>query len=479
MADPTPADAPAQQPEKPVPQNMRNYQAKALSALERNPDLAITMLLQCVQTCPWFDEARQNLRKATIARYLQKHGGHAAPSPLAGASAMFAKMKVNGLAKKGKVDEALQECEKLLEKDPLNIHLVKLFADTAIAAGRTVTAHDTLEIVQQHTDPSNLAALEAVGRLFLNLKDYKRARECLERVHRAKPTDAAINKILKDTEALATLNSGWEQAAKSGNYRDTLANKKQAEELEAAAKSVKTEADADTLIRQAIAKIEKEPKNVNYYLALVGLYLQQKRYAEGLDTIARAREIIGQDPELDRRYAAVRIEKFDADIAALQEAGQAEQAAAMQAERDQYVFDDIAERVQRYPNDQHLRYELGAQYHKYGYPDEAIQQFQISQRSPKDRVQSLYLMAECFRQKGMLDMAVEQLRTALEQLPGMNAEKMDVYYLLGEISEQQGDLDGASKYFKEIYRADVTYKDISERVQRIYAAQHAKEGPTA
>lgn len=475
MADTTPADASAQQQTgKPVPQNMRNYQIKALATLERNPDLAINMLLQCVQTCPWFDEARGNLRKAAIARYLQKHGGHAASNPLAGASALFLKMKVNGLAKKGKVDEALLECEKAMLPDPLNIHLVKLFADTAIAAGRPVVAHDALEIVQAHTDPQNLALLEAVGRLFVELKDYKRARECLERVHRAKPTDAAVNKILKDTEALATLNSGWEQAAKSGNYRDTLKDKKQAEELEAAAKSVKTEADADTLIRQTIAKIEKEPKNVNYYLSLVGLYLQQKRYAEGLDVIARAREIIGQDPELDRRYAAVKIEKFDADIAALKEAGQEERAAAMQAERDQYVFDDIAERVQRYPNDQHLRYELGAQYYKYGYPDEAIQQFQISQRSPKDRVQSLYLMAECFRQKGMLDMAVEQLRTALEQLPGMNADKMDVYYLLGEISEQQGNLEDASKYFKEIYRADVTYKDINERVQRIYEQQKAK-----
>ena len=161
-------------------------------------------------------------------------------------------------------------------------------------------------------------------------------------------------------------------------------------------------------------------------------------------------------------------------FAALTEAGDAEGAANKQAERDQYVFDDIAERVQRYPNDQHLRFQLGEQYWKYGYPDEAIQQFQISQRSPKDRVQSLYLMAECFRQKGMLDMAVEQLRTALEQLPGMNADKMDVYYLLGEISEQQGDLDEAAKYFKEIYKADVTYKDVSDRVQRIYEQQKAK-----
>lgn len=474
MADTTPAGAPAQAPAKPIPQNMRNFHAKALSALERSPDLAINMLLQCVQACPWFDEARGNLRKATIARYLQKHGGHAPANPLAGASAVFQKMKVNGLVKKGKFDEAIAECEKLLEKDPLNVHLVKLFAETAIAAGRPVVAHETLDIVQAHTDPTNLATIEAVGRLFLQLKDYPRARECLERVHRAKPADAEINRILKDTEALATLNSGWEQAAKSGNYRDTLANKKQAEELEAAAKSVKTASDAETLIADAIRKVQKEPKNVNYYLSLVGLFLQQKRYDEGLQWIAKAREIIGQDPELDRRYSAVKIEKFDADIAALQEAGEAEKAAEMQAERDQYVFDDIAERVQRYPNDQHLRYELGAQYYKYGYPDEAIQQFQISQRSPKDRVQSLYLMAECFRQKGMLDMAVEQLRTALEQLPGMNAEKMDVYYLLGEISEQQGNLAEASKYFKEIYRADVTYKDISARVQRIYEAQKAQ-----
>ena len=83
-------------------------------------------------------------------------------------------------------------------------------------------------------------------------------------------------------------------------------------------------------------------------------------------------------------------------------------------------------------------------------------------------------MAQCFRQKGMQDMAVEQLSGALEQLPSMDKQKMDVYYLLGEICEEEGKLDEAAKYFKEIYRADVTYKDVSDRVQRIYEAQKAK-----
>lgn len=84
-------------------------------------------------------------------------------------------------------------------------------------------------------------------------------------------------------------------------------------------------------------------------------------------------------------------------------------------------------------------------------------------------------MAHCFVEKGMLDMAVEQLKSSLELLPSMDKQKMDVYYMLGELYEKEGRLDDASKYFKEIYRADVTYKDIADRVQRIYAAQKEKE----
>ena len=189
--------------------------------------------------------------------------------------------------------------------------------------------------------------------------------------------------------------------------------------------------------------------------------------------------MVGQDPQLDLRYAVVKTEKYDSDIAALKEAGDEAKAAELQAERDQYVFNDIAERVQRYPNDQHLRYQLGEQYWKYSdqdpsLVDEALQQFQISQRSPKDRVASLYLMAKCFVKKDMTDMAIEQLKSSLELLPSMDKQKMDVYYMLGELFEKEGRLDDASKYFKEIYRADVTYKDIADRVQRIYAAQKEK-----
>ena len=45
--------------------------------------------------------------------------------------------------------------------------------------------------------------------------------------------------------------------------------------------------DKEKADKKALRKIEKEPKNVNYYLALVNLYLQQKRYDEAQEARKR------------------------------------------------------------------------------------------------------------------------------------------------------------------------------------------------
>ena len=344
-----------------VPQSIRNLHLKAKAALERNPDLAIDMLSRCVLSCPFFTDARVDLRKAEIARYLKKHKGKVSPNPLGALSTVFPKMKISGLVKKGKGDEAIAEAEKLLKDNPLDINLVKLFAETTFSAGRPEAGRSTMEVVKNHIPASDIASFAILGKLYYSIQDYRRARECLERVHAAKPADSAISKMLKDAEALAT-SGKWEEASESGDFRKALQNKAQVEQLDAANKSVKTADDAEKIIADTLAKIEKEPKNVNYYLSLVGLYLQQKRYDEALSSIDKAREYVGQDPALDLKYSDVKIEQYDAKIAELEAAGDAAGAQNLALERDQYVFNDIAERVQRYPNDQHLRYQLGEQY---------------------------------------------------------------------------------------------------------------------
>ena len=263
MADETTeVQAPAEEAEKPVPQNIRNLHIKAQGSLERNPDLAIDMLLRCVNACPWFLQARTDLRKAEIGRYLLKHNGKVAVSPLAAAQAFFPKMKIAGLVKKQKFAEALVECEKLLLNDPLNIHFVKLFAETAIAAGRSPAGLMTMELAKEHIPANDVDATLVLGQLYFQTKNYPKAVECFDIVHRARPTDAAIGKMLKDAEALNTSGT-WEEAASAGDFRKAFQDKKMVEELDAANKSVKTADDAAKIIAETLKKIEKEPKNVN------------------------------------------------------------------------------------------------------------------------------------------------------------------------------------------------------------------------
>ena len=137
-------------------------------------------------------------------------------------------------------------------------------------------------------------------------------------------------------------------------------------------------------------------------------------------------------------------------------------------ERSQFVFDDLIQRVERYPNDLRLRFELGQQYLQYESYDDAIQQFQLAQRSPKERTDALFGLARCFRLKGQSDMAVMQLETALEQLPVMNDQRKQVLFELGEISEANGNTERAFTIYREIYGADIGYRDIGAKMERMY-----------
>ncbi len=456
-----------------VPQNVKNLHNKAVSALERdNLDFAIELFLKCVEMAPAYLGARRNLRLAEVARFKRARKGKLA-HVLASITGFPHQLKVKALLKADKPYEALMAAEQLMRIDPLHVGFGRIYADAAVAAEQPDAAVLTLEIMREHA-PASIDVVEALGRLYHTVKNYKAARECLEKVLVLRPHDGDVAKLLKDAEALATLNSGWDEAHREGKgYQSVLANKEQAVQLERAGKAVKTTEDAESLIAEARAKIEAEPNNLNYRLNLGHVLMQQKRYDEAIEVLTDARKVNAADPELDRRITNAKVAKYDAEIAALRERGEADASLKLEEERNQFVFDDLSERVQRYPNDARLRYELGLKYFENDYFDEAIQQLQLAQKSPKDRVQALYHLALCFHAKGLLDMAAAQLEQAAELLPALNPEKIGILYELAGIYQEEGKLDEAAKLYKEIYRVDVTYRDVAKKIEEIYAAQKA------
>jgi tetratricopeptide (TPR) repeat protein len=275
--------------------------------------------------------------------------------------------------------------------------------------------------------------------------------------------------LLKNCEAQATMNSGWvETAGKKGGFQNLIANKEQAKKLDQANKAVVTGDDAEALIAEKIAQIANEPKNMNFRRALARLYIQSKRFEEAIQCLQEALEVSGSmDPELDRMLSQTQVLYYDQLIEQYRAAGDENAVVELMNEKNQFVFDDLASRVERYPNDLHLRYELGVLYYQNEYYDEALEHLQLAQRSPKDRLWALYYLAMCFMMKGQSDMAVMQLETARDAIPTMDDLKKNVVYQLGLCAENAGDLEKAYQYYKDVYSTDVGFADLSERMLNV------------
>ena len=450
-------------------QKAQNFTNRGRQAMEgRKFDLAVEMFLQALTFVPDALETRRMLRAAQIAKFKSNP-----PSALAlkmqGMGSYFARQKVLGLAKKGQGIEAMAEAEKLMCQNPLDPNNIECAVKAAEAANKPEAAAVTVEAAYEcgNNDP---ALLERVATYYTIAKRFDKARDAYQKLAALKPGDQRILQLLKNTEAQATMSAGWNDAVgKKGGFQQLIANKEQAKKLDQANKAMVVGDDADALIAEKIAQIEKEPGNLNFYRALARLYSQNKRFGEAIATLEKAVAINSSDPELDRMLSSTRTADYEYRIEQLKAAGKAQEAADLEAEKNQFVFDDLAARVERYPNDLHLHFELGLQYFTYEYYDEAVQHFQLAQKSPKDRLESLYYLAMCFVQKGQVDMGVMQLETARDQIPTMDELKKKIVYQLGLCAEQSGDLEKAYAYYKDVYSTDVTFADLNTRMLDVAA----------
>ena len=454
-------------------QKAQNFTNRGRQALESGRfELAVDMLMEAVSAAPDVLETRKLLRAAQIANF-RRNGKVGFGAKL---GYMMARQKIMGLVKKGQGAEAMAEAEKLLCQNPLDPDNIEAAVKAAECAGKTDHAAISVEAAYEcsNKDP---ALLERVATYYQMAKNWTKARDAYQKLAEVKPGDQRILSLLKNTEAQATMNAGWEQTAgKKGGFQALIANKEQAKKLDAANKAVITGDDAEALIAEKLAQIEKEPKNMNARRALARLYNQNKRYEESINCLNEAIQAAGaMDPELDRMLSQTTVLYYDQLIEQCRAEGNEEGVADLEGQKNQFVFDDLAQRVERYPNDLHLRYELGVQYFTYEYYDEALEHLQLAQKSPKDRLWALYYLAMCFLMKGQTDMAVMQLETARDAIPTMDDLKKKVVYQLGLCAEESGDLEKAYQYYKDVYSTDVGFADLSERMLAVSQAIKAQQ----
>lgn len=445
---------------------------RGFAAFERgNTEYAIELFLSCIQTDPSNIQARKYLRYAEIKRYL------ANKNPVL---RMIKKwlaypyyLRSITKLKSGKKESALMDAEFALKDNPLEVTYIKQFVESAISCGFIDIAIQTLEIAREHL-PNDLTILNCLGTLYQKVGRTRAARECFERLCEISPNDPSAIKALKDAMALESLQEdGWERAAVSGgSYRDLLKDEREAEILERESKEGKTVQDVEFLIMDITKRLEKEPENINYLRVLANLYANKKDFVKAKEVIAKAIKLNPTDPELDATIARITLEEYDSIIEALHAEGKIKEAEDKQKEKEEYRYQNLMERVKRYPNDSRLKFDLGTVLYNRKEINEAIRLFQQCLRNPELRVKALYYLGLCFKEKNQYDLSIEQFKTAVNEYPNMDELKKEILYEMGLVYEILNQPEEATNAYKRVYQVDIGFHDIAERIDRLYKKQH-------
>jgi tetratricopeptide (TPR) repeat protein len=456
-----------------LPRDLRMLFTKGNDALQReNLDYAIDLFNQILAKEPALYDCRKALRTAQMRKAGKGGGFFKKMLSSAGSQPLVAK---GHMALSKDPAEALKIAEQILNGDPHSSAGHKLVVEAATALELPKTAVMSLEVLFANSPKDKDVAIKFANALA-TIGQAGRAEKVLSDLYRAMPTDNEVAQALKDLSARKTLDEGGYDALAdgTGSYRDILANKEEAVSLEQQNRQVKTEDVAERLINEYEERLKTEPKNLKLLRQLAELYTQKQQFDRALSyyDLIKGSEV-GGDASLDRSIADTTVRKFDYQISQLDSTAPdyADKVASLQAEKQAYQLAECQKRVERFPTDLQIRFELGQLYFQAGKLTEAMKEFQKAQGNPHRRIQAMSYLGQCFARRGIHDLAASTFQEAIKEKVVFDEEKKDLVYLLGCVYEKMDKREEAIAQFKQIYAVDVDYKDVSAKMDAYYGGQ--------
>lgn len=109
---------------------------------------------------------------------------------------------------------------------------------------------------------------------------------------------------------------------------------------------------------------------------------------------------------------------------------------------------------------------LGNSLYKTEQYDKAIEALQKVPEDYDQYTKVVLLLGGCFTAKGDHEAAAEMLKKGSRHMLSMNDDLKELHYQLGLVYEMKGEEEAAKREFKQVYLADVNYRDVKERIGR-------------
>lgn len=445
----------------------------ARKAVDKNPSYAVDILSNIVSRNPACLDARKILRQA------QQRATKGKTKGLGGLLSKVTSIpfSVGSDSKiKKNPEKAMESAEQMLNANPENVNGHKILGAAAEELELLQTAVFAYDAVRK-LEPKNTENIKALMKVYIKTGQSEEAIRIGDAAYRANPSDDEVQALIKKASVEQTMEKGrWEE---DKSFRDKLKDEGESQKLEQAGRAKTGESGLRSLIDEAKKGVEAEPENMNYYREIASNYRKLGDYDSAMEWVGKARKLEAgrADVNLERLLGTLKREKMQKAIAAVEERLESNpddsdakaELEKLRTEERAFRLEQCEDLVKRYPNEYSYRYELGELYFEDGETDKAIKELQMAQRSPKVRVGALILLGKAYLDKGFHDLAAEQLTTAKSEIPGMTEQKKDVLYQLGSAYEQQGDMDKAMVEFKALYGADISYRDVSQKIDDFYS----------
>jgi hypothetical protein len=318
--------------------------------------------------------------------------------------------------------------------------------------------------------------------LFRQIGAYDKAVEVGHAAVRLDPSDSRLAAEIRNMSAQAAMSrGGYENAGKEGGFRANIRDAEKQKALEASERIVKTEETLDALVKAAREDFESRPKDPSAIRVYARRLLERGTPGDekiAFDLLKKAYDETGQF-QFRQQAGEIMLRNARRKLSQYKEAALARPDDADTNSKYQIALKDFQElelkeyhaRVEAYPTDLGLKYELGRRYFAAGEHEQAIALLQEAQGDPRHRIACMNMLAQAFYAIQWLDESIGTFRDALtaHKVPEDELGMELRYGLLRALEakgDQEDDLPSAEEAYKiasSIAIQNIGYRDIRER----------------
>lgn len=430
--------------------------------MKQNWDYSCEMFRQAANLVPDNVLYRQSLRGATERKYNDNKTGVS----MAGMRLMTTKASIKKSRMSKDWNSVIQLCEDGLALNPWDPGLNADLGDAMNEVGFTQVAEFCYQRAVKG-DPNNKAYLRTLGLILESRENFDEAITMFTKVAQIDKLDGeARSKITALLARKAQKDGGFDGAASTREIQRPVNRGKDV----ADGPGMSVSADLERAIR-------KDPGNKDNYLKLADYLKREGNLEKTKETLAKALEVSNGDLKIQEQLEDVELDILRKDLALAKEEALADTEDKFAKRKYQEIkagllkreIEIFESRMESYPQDMALKYELAMRYMQDKRHQSAIPLFQKSRGDNRRKVPSLLNLGKCFIAEKQFALARRQFEQAIPECnPDSDLEIfLDLHYFTGRVCEELKDKEAAIKNYQTVLEYDYDYKDNRERLQKL------------